>query len=114
MVKRTGPTNPLLKRTIIAFERKKTPFHRRIAELLSKPTRKRVEVNVWKLNKLCKDGEHVVVPGVVLGDGKLRKKLVVYAWRFSEGARKKIIEAGGEARRIEELLESEEKPRIIV
>jgi len=114
MAKRTGPTNPLLKRTIVAFERKKTNFHRRIAELLSRPTRKRVEVNIWKLNKLCKDGEKVVVPGIVLGTGNLNKRLVVYAWRFSKSAKEKIEKIGGEARRIEALLEEEERPRIIV
>ncbi len=114
MVKRTGPTNPLLRQAIVAFERKGTNFHRRIAELLSRPSRKRVEVNLWKLNKLCKDGEKVVVPGVVLGTGNLHKKLVVYAWRFSKSAEEKIEKAGGEARRIEELLREEERPRIVV
>ena len=111
--KPTGPTNPRLRELIVAFERKKTRFHRRIAELLSKPTRKRIEVNVRKLEKVCKDGEVIVVPGKVLGDGKLKKRLIVYAWRYSEKAKKKIVDAGGEAHDLWELLEQGIKPRII-
>jgi len=54
MPKPTGPTNVKLKNLIIKFERRKLPYYKRIAELLSKPTRKRVRVNVQKIEKLCR------------------------------------------------------------
>lgn len=110
---RTGPTNPLLKEVIEKFRRKKERYYKAIAERLGKPTRKRIEVNVIKLDKLCKENEKVVVPGVVLGNGKITKPIIVYAWRFSASAKQKIEEAGGKALAIEELLNIKEKPRII-
>ena len=114
MPKPTGPSNAKLKNLIIKFERRKLPYYKRIAELLSKPTRKRVRVNVQKIEKLCKDGEVIVVPGNVLGAGKINKKVTVYAWKFSEGAKKKIEDAGGSARYLEDLLNEKIKPKIVI
>lgn len=109
MVKRTGPTNKYLKELIIKLEKaakkNKVKIWKAVAEKLKKPTRQRVEVNVKKLERFCKDGEVVVVPGVVLGSGVLTKKLIVAAWRFSKAAKEKIEKTGGKALSIEELLE---------
>ena len=113
MMPRTGPINPLLKEVIEKFRKKKEDYYKAIAKKLEKPTRQRVEVNTVKLDKLCKEGEAVVVPGVVLGSGKITKPVTVYAWRFSANAKQKIEEAGGKALPIEELLSIKEKPRII-
>ncbi len=46
----------------------------------------------------------MVVPGKVLGTGAIDKKLVVGAFSFSSSARRKILDAGGEALSIEELV----------
>ncbi len=113
MVKRTGPTNVHLRKLIRFLEKvsnqNKVRIWKYVAELLSKPTRQRVEVNVGKINRLTKEGDTVVVPGKVLGGGILDHKVVVAAWRFSEQARKKIIKAGGEAISIEELVQRNPK-----
>jgi len=107
MVNRTGPTNVYLRRLINYLEKIGRENNARIwiyvAELLSRPTRERVEVNLEKINRLCKEGDAVVVPGKVLGYGKLDKKLTIAAWRFSESALEKIEKAGSEAISIEEL-----------
>lgn len=106
MVKRTGPTNPLLKSTIELFKRRgseSSPFWEDIAKKLSKPTRSRVQVNVSEINRYSKDGQFVVVPGVVLSAGNISKKVNVAAWRFSTTAEKKIKEAGGKTMTIESL-----------
>ncbi len=112
-MKRTGPTNPYLRGLIIDLEiaarKQDAPVWKRVAEMLSKPTRKRVEVNVGKINKLVEDGSTVVVPGKVLGSGTITKKVTVAAWRFTPAARTKIEAAGGRAISIYELLRENPK-----
>ncbi len=98
---RTGPTSIVLRKLaddLASIGRKEgAPVWIRVAELLYKPTRSRITVNLSKINRYAKEGEMVLVPGKVLGAGRLEKKLVVAAYAFSETAIKKIKEAGGEA-----------------
>ncbi len=112
-MKRTGPTNPVLRSLIVRLERASrehaAPIWADVAYELNMPTRKRVEVNVGEIDKHVEDGAVVVVPGKVLGLGKIRKKVTVAAWAFSSAARAKIEAAGGRAISIEELLK--ENPR---
>ncbi len=65
--------------------------------------KKKAEVNVYKLEKLCNDGDNVIVYGKVLGDGEITKKINVYALGFSKSAKEKIIKAGGNALKIKDL-----------
>lgn len=114
-MKRTGPTNPHLRKLIVALEiagRKHAPIWKKVAELLSKPTRKRIEVNVSKFNKI--KGDTFVVPGVVLGGGRVTRPITVAAYRFTPSAKKKIEEAGGKAISIEELIEMNPKGSNVV
>ncbi len=113
MVKRTGPTDINLRR-LIRYLRKKSneegvKIWKDIAWRLEKPRRQRAEVNVSKINRYTKEGDTVIVPGSVLGAGKLEHKVTVAAWKFSETAKKKIVEAGGEVLTIEELIERNPK-----
>ncbi|WP_456369023.1 50S ribosomal protein L18e [Thermococcus sp.] len=113
MVKRTGPTDVNLRRLIRALKKKSNEegvrIWKDIAWRLERPRRQRAEVNVSKINRYTKDGDTVVVPGSVLGAGKLEHRVVVAAWKFSETAKKKILEVGGEAITIEELMERNPK-----
>ncbi len=113
MVKRTGPTNPCLKELIEELRKKfvetKAKIWRDVAEKLEKPRRKRVEVNVSRINRYAEENEEIVVPGVVLGAGSINKPVTVAAWRFSGGAKRKIEEAGGKAITIRELMEKNPK-----
>ncbi len=113
MVKRTGPTNKYLRRLIVKLERaakkNKAKIWMDVAERLRKPTRQRIEVNISKLERHCRENETILVPGVVLGNGSLTKKLIVAAWRFSKSAKEKIEKVGGKAIGIEELLEENPK-----
>jgi|Deesub1362A_J573_1020465.scaffolds.fasta_scaffold33007_2 large subunit ribosomal protein L18e len=68
---------------------------REVAEMLAKPRKQQAEVNVSKIERYLKDGETAVVPGKVLGTGKVERALRVAALSFSEKARRKIEEAGG-------------------
>lgn len=96
-MRRTGPTNQLLKETIEALEHasKEKPIWGRVAELLSRPARQRPEVNVSKINRYAQDGDIVLVPGKVLGAGSITKKVTVAAFTFSRKAAEKIAAAGG-------------------
>jgi len=110
MVKRTGPTNVHLRKLIRFLEKasneNKARIWKYVAELLSKPTRQRIEVNLGKIDRYTKEGDVVVIPGKVLGFGKLTKKVTIAAWRFSENALSKAKKSGANIITIEELVKS--------
>ncbi len=109
MVKRTGPTNPILKALIEDLKRKsietRNNFLREISEKLNKPRRQRVEVNLAHIERHTKKDEVIIVPGVVLGYGELTKPITISAWKFSKPAKEKIEKSKGKAISIEELVE---------
>ena len=74
-----------------------------VARLLLLPKRRRIAVNVLKLNRETSPGESVVVPGKVLGLGELDHAITVSAYSFSPSARKKIEGAGGKCMGLEDL-----------
>ena len=112
-MKRTGPTNPVLAGLIRELEihsrKHGARVWRAVAHELSRPTRQKGYVNVGKINRFASDGETVLVPGKVLGHGKLTKKVVVAAWSFSKTAAKKIEEAGGKAVKLTDLIKDNPK-----
>jgi len=113
MVKRTGPTDVNLRRLIRTLRKKsneeEVSIWKDVAWRLEKPRRQKAEVNVSRINRYTKEGDTVIVPGSVLGAGKLEHRVTVAAWKFSETAKKKIKAAGGEVLTIEELVERNPK-----
>ncbi len=85
------------------------PIWKDIAERLAKPKRLYAEVNVAKIQRYANEGETVLVPGKVLGGGRITKAVTVAALSFSETAKRKILEAGGKCITIKELIESNPK-----
>ncbi|MBN1792521.1 50S ribosomal protein L18e [Candidatus Woesearchaeota archaeon] len=81
---------------------KEAPVWKRIAVELEKPTKQRRIVNLYKIDRVAKDGELVVVPGKVLGTGDLTKKVSVAAYAFSGDAKAKIKALDGSAITIKE------------
>ena len=71
MVKRTGPQNLQLQQLLVELKAKSLDckLWKRIAQDLSKSTRQRRIVNLYKINKFSKDGETILVPGKVLSVG---------------------------------------------
>ncbi len=112
-MKRTGPTNIVLRKTIRLLRKYarmyKAPIWADIAERLEAPRRKRVAVNVSKINRYTKPGDVVVVPGKVLGAGVITHPVTVAAIAFSESAIRKIKEAGGRILHILQLVEENKK-----
>lgn len=80
-----------------------------LARKLNKPSRNRHELSLTRLDRNTKSRETVVVPGVVLGPGELKKQLTVAALKFSADAKEKIEKAGGSCISIEELMEKNPK-----
>lgn len=80
-----------------------------VAEMLSSPRRNIAEVNLSKIERYAKNGDDVVVPGKVLGAGRIEKKVGVAAVSFSNAARQKIKNAGGKCTSIGELIKKNPK-----
>ncbi|MEM0365541.1 MAG: 50S ribosomal protein L18e [Acidilobaceae archaeon] len=97
-MKRTGPTN-IITRKLIRMLRKAGKLNKsnawlKVVEELEKPRRRRVEVNISRINRYAREGEMIIVPGVVLGCGSIKKKVSVAALKFTRSARRKLLEAG--------------------
>lgn len=86
----------------------KVPLWKRIADDLEAPTRQRRIVNIFKIDANAKEGEIIIVPGKVLGEGDLTKKVTVAALSFSDQAVGKISKQG-KTMTIQELMKSNPK-----
>jgi large subunit ribosomal protein L18e len=100
-----GPENKKLIELVEQLKKANKGIWKKAAEELSRPTRRRREVNVSKIDKYAKDGSVVLVPGKVLGSGFLTKKVTVAAFSFSGSARSHIAKNGGRAIGIAELMD---------
>jgi large subunit ribosomal protein L18e len=103
-------TDERLKTLISSLRRKarvsRLKLWKALAEELEKPRRKRRSVNVGKLSRYGVEGRLIIVPGKVLGAGKVEKRFTVAALSFSQQAKRKIEDAGGKCVSIEEILNS--------
>jgi len=82
---------------------------RAVADRLSRSRKGRIVVNVSQLNRYTQRGETAVVPGKVLGAGRIDRPVHVAAFSFSDQARFKILRAKGKCLSILELLEKNPK-----
>ncbi|MFA5077097.1 MAG: 50S ribosomal protein L18e [Candidatus Micrarchaeia archaeon] len=96
------------------LQKEKKGLWKRTAQLLSRPRRKRVEVNVSKIDSYASEGATILVPGKVLGTGRLTKKVTVAAFMFSEGAKKAITEGGSKSLTIGELFQQNPEGKSVV
>lgn len=85
-------TNPILKKLIQdCYELgKNSKFWKKIAKELSRSTRRQRKVNLYKLNKITKPKEQIIIPGKLLGIGELKHELKVYALSYSQSVKNKI------------------------
>ncbi|MEZ0290195.1 MAG: 50S ribosomal protein L18e [Sulfolobales archaeon] len=112
-MKRTGPTNIVLRKLISDLRREanknRAPIWDAVADLLERSSRRRVVVNISKISRYAKENEIIVVPGKVLGSGSLRKRVIVAAFSYSKNALEKIRASGGRAMTIRDLLNENPK-----
>ena len=87
-------TNSILVETIIACKKNKAWL--KVAEILSGPRKNRTNINLEGLNKKIKDEKIIVIPGKVLSQGELDKKIKIVALGFSEKAEEKLKKSGTE------------------
>ncbi|MEM0128282.1 MAG: 50S ribosomal protein L18e [Thermoplasmatales archaeon] len=80
-----------------------------IANRIRRPKDRLSEVNVGHISRFAKGGEAVVVPGIVLGSGRVEEPIEVAALYFTKTAKSKIEEAGGKVMTIEEMLQKKVK-----
>ena len=73
-----------------AFKNNKAKIWKALEEEFQKSRANRRLVNIQKLNRVTKDGDVVIVPGKILGNGTLGHRLTIYAYSFSEGALNKL------------------------
>lgn len=101
-------TNPNVTDLIQALKeesfKNSAPIWKDVAKKLSKPARKKVEVNISKISRYASEGDVILVPGKVLGAGSLKTKVTVAAFSFSETARSAIEAVGGKCLSIEEII----------
>ena len=105
---KTEKVNPslleLVKALREAYHKNDAPIWRETAERLEKSRKNWTSINIGKICKVLKDGEIALVPGKVLGDGDITKKVDIAAFQFSQSAIQKIATAGGKALTIEALM----------
>ncbi|MBS7610576.1 50S ribosomal protein L18e [Candidatus Bathyarchaeota archaeon] len=85
------------------------PIWDSIAERMKAPRRLMAQVNLSKINRFSEDGETILVPGKVLGTGKLDHRVTVAALSFSKEAKRRIEETSGRCISIKSLIEENPK-----
>lgn len=78
-----------------------------LAKAISVSTRRQAKVSLEKINNT--EAKEVIIPGKVLSNGEINKKIKVYALGFSEKAKEKLKKAGCEYKIILEALQKKEK-----
>lgn len=98
-MRKTETTNPELEELIRFLKKQskenKVSIWRDIAERLAKPSRKRIAVNISRINRYTQKNEIVAVPGKVLGAGEINHPVTIAAFSFSQSANQKIRAARG-------------------
>ncbi len=87
-------SNSKLIETIL--EAKKKEKWLEVAGILSGPRRKMSNLNLNEINKQAKEKDKVLVPGKVLSQGEINKKIKLIALGFSEKAEEKLKNSGCE------------------
>ncbi len=77
---------------------------KRLAKDLKRPRRIRRAVNLSRIDRNCNENDVVLVPGKVLGSGKVNKIITISALEFSESSIRKIKENKGKCLSIQELI----------
>jgi len=83
-----------------------------VADKLSTSASQRSQVNVSKIEKFANEGDVVIVPGKLLGDGVISKKVTVVAFSASESAVEKITAAKGKFVEIRDFIAKKPESKI--
>ena len=86
---------------------------KRVLKLSEVPTRRRRGVNLYQIDKYSKEGDNIIVPGKVLGDGRMTHKISITAMEYSAKALSNLKSSDCKVRKLDEMLK-EKAPRIII
>lgn len=75
---------------------KKQKAWQSIAQAVSGSRKKYSSVNLGRINEECESGDTIIIPGKVLGNGDLNKKIKICAIYFSSSAIHKIKDSKSE------------------
>ena len=108
-MRETKSTNPELLQLISFLKKqsreKNAAVWHDVAEKLSKPSRKRIAVNLSRVNRHAANSETVVIPGKLLASGSLDHAVTVAAFAASDKAKAKLAAAKAKYLSIAELME---------
>lgn len=90
----------------VASKKNKAPIWSRLAELILKPSRARIVLNLRQLDKFVNDNDVIVVPGKVLGTGNLSHKITLCSFSISSSGAKKVIQSGGKIIQVTQLIKN--------
>jgi large subunit ribosomal protein L18e len=96
--------NPVLASLIEKLKKSDKPIWLKVAVELERSRRKKVEVNLSKIDRLVENNSVVLVPGKVLGSGNITKKITVAAFNFSSGAKKLLDQNGSKISTIDAIM----------
>jgi len=85
-------SNQEIVETILEAKKKKAWLE--VAGILSGPRRNYVNINLQEINRQIKEGDNIVIPGKVLSQGEMDKKIKIIALGFSESAKEKLKKSG--------------------
>jgi len=83
--------NTGLAETIISAKKNKGWMD--VAKILSSPRKNKIEMNIQTIDENSKENDLVVIPGKVLSQGEISKKLKIVAFNFSDKAKEKLLKA---------------------
>jgi len=89
--------NSVLVETLRAAKKTGSDFWLEVAGVLSMPRRTKIAVNLNEIEKMTKEGDSIVVPGKVLSQGELSKKVAIVAFAFSDKTREKLLKTKSQA-----------------
>ena len=104
-------TNPELVNTILAAKKNKNWL--KVANIISTPKRKNIALNLRDINEKSSDGEIIVIPGKVLSDGEINKKIKISAISYTKQAYEKLKKSKIESNKlIEEITKNPNATKI--
>lgn len=86
---------------------------KRVHRLVEVPEKRRVEVNLSKIESITKAGDNVLVPGKVLSNGEIKHSVTISAMGFSGSALKMLKDANCKIVPLKDMVKAE-KVHVIV
>ena len=100
----TGPSNIQKRMLARKLWKTKRPIWRDVSKRLMAPQKNRVEKNLGDLSRITKNGDIIIVPGKILANGALDKKITIACYAISKSAAKKLEASESNQMSIEELV----------